>query len=274
MTDKTQTVESLRQKLRMIISHASGGHLSEPEDVDRSTNDIAVEISRHNNRIWEHAQEAALRDAAVSDAVRCDIESNETGCLHPAVHQGRCGYSLPNAPSQVSDDAAVERVAVDMTFAGLADEIEKAEALGYTQMSLPTNTMRQIIKALSAINSAVVERMVNRFLAWKLPADFDPDGGISFKQVFGQTWPIGTNLFTAAQAKEMVRHMLDGIAVPTNSEAVSELVRADLERIVQMRPKNSNRVTTAHLMASRAEIALAKLGSRAPSPNLRQGDTP
>jgi hypothetical protein len=50
----------------------------------------------------------------------------------------------------------------------------------------------------------------------------------------------------------------------TNREAVSELVRADLERIVQMRPRNSNRVTTAHLMASRAEIALAKLGSRAP----------
>jgi glycerol-3-phosphate responsive antiterminator len=53
----------LRQKLRMIISHASGGHLSEPEDVDRSVNDICVEISRHNNRIWEHAQEAALRGA-------------------------------------------------------------------------------------------------------------------------------------------------------------------------------------------------------------------
>jgi UDP-N-acetylglucosamine transferase subunit ALG13 len=107
-------VEQLRAKMRMIISHASGGHLSKPEDIDRPTNDIAVEISRHNNRIWEHAQEAALRDAA------------------------------------------------------------------------------------------------------------------------------------------------------TNSEAVSELVRADLERIVQMRPRNSNRVTTAHLMASRAEIALAKLGSRAP----------
>jgi hypothetical protein len=52
-------------------------------------------------------------------------------------------------------------------------------------------------------------------------------------------------------------------ALQEEREAVSELVRADLERIVQMRPKNSNRVTTAHLMASRAEMALAKLGSRA-----------
>ncbi len=54
------SVDELRQKLRMIISHASGGHLSEPGDIDRSTNDICVEISRHNNRIWQHAQETAL----------------------------------------------------------------------------------------------------------------------------------------------------------------------------------------------------------------------
>lgn len=31
----------LRHKMRMIISHASGGYLSEPEDIDRSTNDIS-----------------------------------------------------------------------------------------------------------------------------------------------------------------------------------------------------------------------------------------
>jgi hypothetical protein len=60
------------------------------------------------------------------------------------------------------------------------------------------------------------------------------------------------------------RTLLARLYPATNSEAVSELVRADLERIVQMRPRNSNRVTTAHLMASRAEMALAKLGSRAP----------
>jgi UDP-N-acetylglucosamine transferase subunit ALG13 len=52
-------VDELRQKLRMIISHASGGHLSNPGDIDRSVNDICVEISRHHNHIWEHAQEVA-----------------------------------------------------------------------------------------------------------------------------------------------------------------------------------------------------------------------
>jgi hypothetical protein len=60
----TEIEVELRQKLRMIISHASGGNLSEPGDIDRSINDICVEISRHKNDIWKHAQEAALRDHA------------------------------------------------------------------------------------------------------------------------------------------------------------------------------------------------------------------
>lgn len=52
--------QELRQKLRMIISHASGGRLSKVEDLDRSTNDICVEISKHHNRIWEHAREGYM----------------------------------------------------------------------------------------------------------------------------------------------------------------------------------------------------------------------
>jgi UDP-N-acetylglucosamine transferase subunit ALG13 len=61
--DVWREVDELRHKLRMIISHASGGALSEPGDIDRSVNDICVEISRHKNEIWKHAQEVALRDA-------------------------------------------------------------------------------------------------------------------------------------------------------------------------------------------------------------------
>lgn len=56
------------------------------------------------------------------------------------------------------------------------------------------------------------DEMVSRFLSWKLPEDFAPDCHISFDLAAAksrpQSWPIGTNLFTAAQAKEMVLHML------------------------------------------------------------------
>lgn len=63
--------------------------------------------------------------------------------------------------------------------------------------------------------SAEIGAMVDRFLQWKLPADFAPDAGISFKPTFNEHTthpmrhePVGTNLFNAVQAEAMVRHML------------------------------------------------------------------
>lgn len=56
-----------------------------------------------------------------------------------------------------------------------------------------------------------VSEMVDRFLGWKLPRDFAPDAGISFKKCdHPDVWPSGTNLFHAGQAKEMIQHMLGG----------------------------------------------------------------
>jgi len=54
-----------------------------------------------------------------------------------------------------------------------------------------------------------INDMVDRFLIWPLPRDFSPDGEISFtKSNNPNFWPSGTNLFTAAQAKSMVEHLL------------------------------------------------------------------
>ena len=54
----------------------------------------------------------------------------------------------------------------------------------------------------------VTSDMVGRFLAWKLPKDFAPDGGISFKEC--AWWPMGTNLLHADQAREMLEHVVGG----------------------------------------------------------------
>jgi hypothetical protein len=62
-----------------------------------------------------------------------------------------------------------------------------------------------------------IDAAVNRFLGWKLPDNFNPDGGISFaREVNGAPrqsswWPTGTNLLDASQAKEMLLYVL-GIA--------------------------------------------------------------
>lgn len=66
-----------------------------------------------------------------------------------------------------------------------------------------------------------IKAMSERFLQWKLPADFSPDAGISFKATFnentaypGRHKPTGTNLLTMRQAVEMVRHMVAAIEAP------------------------------------------------------------
>jgi hypothetical protein len=53
-----------------------------------------------------------------------------------------------------------------------------------------------------------VKHMVDRFLGWRLPENFQPDAGISFKPGYS---PTGTNLLNSLQAEEMVRHMIDGM---------------------------------------------------------------
>lgn len=60
-----------------------------------------------------------------------------------------------------------------------------------------------------------IKRLVDRFLMWKLPEDFSPDAGISFKAAFNEHLPvpmkhepIGTNLLDARQAEAMLRYVL------------------------------------------------------------------
>lgn len=63
-----------------------------------------------------------------------------------------------------------------------------------------------------------IKHMVNRFLGWRLPENFSPDCGISFKKTFNDHLPqpskyepSGTCLFDATQATAMVRYMVEGV---------------------------------------------------------------
>lgn len=80
-----------------------------------------------------------------------------------------------------------------------------------------------------------IKHMVDRFLAWKLPVDFNPDGGISFDPDHSGGWtpyrhePVGTNLLTAEQAREMVRHMIEGL--PDTATVALEEAAKVVERV-------------------------------------------
>lgn len=60
----------------------------------------------------------------------------------------------------------------------------------------------------------VDQAMVQRFLGWRLPDDFAPDAGVSFRPPSNpHSWPIGTNLLTADQAQRMLEHVAQAVPV-------------------------------------------------------------
>ena len=86
-------------------------------------------------------------------------------------------------------------------------------------------SVSQLVRVVEAAVIPDVNKMVDRFLGWRLPEDFSPDCHISFdreslKQWPG-VWPIGTNLLTAAQAEQMIRHILH--FSPQPRQAVPEI---------------------------------------------------
>ena len=68
------------------------------------------------------------------------------------------------------------------------------------------------------LKSYQIKHMVERFLQWRLPENFNPDGGISFKKTFNEKTthpmkhePVGTNLFDYGQAEAMIRYITEGM---------------------------------------------------------------
>lgn len=61
----------------------------------------------------------------------------------------------------------------------------------------------------------VIKELVDRFLCWELPADFNPDNGITFDPIASRNTPyefrrkpVGTNLLTAQQAETLWSEVL------------------------------------------------------------------
>lgn len=84
------------------------------------------------------------------------------------------------------------------------------------------------------MTEAQIKHMAEQFLHWKLPANFNPDGGISFEPIASKGTPhefrrepVGTNLFGYAEAVEMVRHMIAGM--PSGVAERNQATRSAIE---------------------------------------------
>lgn len=97
----------------------------------------------------------------------------------------------------------------------LADRLRAAEA-ERDRLLEGIQLCEQARKGERKMDEKQIDEMVNRFLGWKLPKDFAPDAGISFKPAtlpstpmnYEGYWPVGTNLLNADQARDMIKHVL------------------------------------------------------------------
>lgn len=80
--------------------------------------------------------------------------------------------------------------------------------------------LKSLTPATTNISQEIdINQLVNRFLSWQLPQTFAPDCGISFKQVCEGSWPMGTNLFHAGEAKAMFEYCLATPSAKGNAPA-------------------------------------------------------
>jgi hypothetical protein len=72
-------------------------------------------------------------------------------------------------------------------------------------------------RVMAAFDKKQMDAMVNRFLGWRLPQTFGPDCFVTFdrdKAKANQSWPVGTNLLTADEARAMLEYVLDVTFIP------------------------------------------------------------
>ena len=87
-------------------------------------------------------------------------------------------------------------------------------------------------KVFQRLEGDALENAVTRFLGWRLPNDFEPDGGVSFVYRGGiSSWPCGTNLLTAAQAREMLRFVLN--ADEAQKREATTVVASEMLRLIE-----------------------------------------
>ena len=124
----------------------------------------------------------------------------------------------------------------------------------------------------SHIPAIDVNKMVDRFLGWKLPDDFSPDCGISFKKEVSwpnHVYPIGTNLFNATQAKAMFEYCIH-YQSDFNLEYTAKRIRRLLNVMDLPDPSNGNDNTLMGCLFSLLGQVCGKLESATPSAPIAQ----
>ena len=112
------------------------------------------------------------------------------------------------------------------------------------------------------MKKTMIDKMVDRFLGWRLPEPFRPDAGISFTPEYNVEYmekqgkppmrhePVGTNLFDADQARAMILHMLGDALKPLTE---TQAIRLANEVVPEIGRESSGNAVIAFVKAVEAE---------------------
>jgi len=214
-----------------------------------------------------HAQ--TVVDAYVERAQRCDDEAarreakafrdfytdeeDRTACR--AAKDGECYWSSCPQIKDSEPSKSGRHCPLDNPEAARREAVEERSQWRKDQTDAMLNELvAKLPDAPPPPADDLVKRIVDRFLCWRLPDTFNPDCHISFDKspdARGNpiTWPIGTNLFCADEAKAMVEH----IAGPE-----IEALRAERDAAMEAL---SEKLETLYTMTKRAEAAGARVAA-------------
>jgi hypothetical protein len=232
----TKLAEALRER---IAAYLSGGGLFNPELANHeAVRDLLIDcraaLAEHD-AATHGAGEAFIwpsGHAAPPAQPLPDHDNHHNALLCPYCNPDRLVLVKPGTeaaqPLNLKDKAVQKRLATQWGYvhaqpvALTVDDVWRSEEImaANAEVGLPMDKLMILVRAILAAGSATVDidAAVNRFLGWPLPKTFAPDCGISFdgrkddEWNKNKTWPTGTNLFTAIEAKAMLEHALGGVA--------------------------------------------------------------
>lgn len=186
--------KSAEDCMRAALVAAFGAAAPEPQQA------VPLNYIQHSNRLAaEHAQEQLL--------TRREWEALAAAAVASPRHGGEPVAYVPVHP-------VTGPLWADVYSAAAGHE---SRALSYERMPLYAAPVSAPAQA-----PVVTDDMVHRFLAWKLPETFSPDGGVRIDERWQKRFgwpPSGTNLLNKDEARAMLEHVLATSAVAVGSPA-------------------------------------------------------
>lgn len=176
------------------------------------------------------ADARAIQSEAVPSTGERDYRTGWNDALELAISTlSDCSPDTPNcvwtaAYEMVAKDHISELKKLKADCAALAAPAPSPEPLFTAMRTVAGDGLPLGVKLLYAApikldepqKMKITDEMVTRFLMWRLPDNFNPDCGISFKRTYNECSPFGTstheptgtNLLSADQARAMLEHVL------------------------------------------------------------------